>query len=108
MCFHIITPNIGMMILMMILVGIRFEMHFACIVSINSMAMVYIPIKMCLEPQLWFTHLTNTFDLNYGLYSYQNVPSFSYDLCFFWNALGVATPLLEECEDDTHTPEMGT
>jgi len=22
--------------------------------------------------------------------------------------LGVATPLLEECEDDTHTPEMGT
>ncbi len=20
----------------------------------------------------------------------------------------VATPLLEECEDDTHTPEMGT
>jgi len=22
--------------------------------------------------------------------------------------LSVATPLLEECEDDTHTPEMGT
>jgi hypothetical protein len=22
--------------------------------------------------------------------------------------LGVATPLLEECENDTHTPEMGT
>jgi hypothetical protein len=47
----IITPSIGMMIL----VGIHFEMHVACIVSINSMAMVYIPIKTCLEPQLWFT-----------------------------------------------------
>jgi hypothetical protein len=22
--------------------------------------------------------------------------------------IGVATPLLEECEDDTHTPKMGT
>jgi hypothetical protein len=25
-----------------------------------------------------------------------------------WKFLFVATPLLEECEDDTHTPEMGT
>jgi hypothetical protein len=25
--------------------------------------------------------------------------------CFMY---GVATPLLEECEDDIHTPEMGT
>jgi hypothetical protein len=24
------------------------------------------------------------------------------------NMNDVATPLLEECEDDTHTPEMGT
>jgi hypothetical protein len=30
---------------------------------------------------------------------------------WFWGDLqakDVATPLLEECEDDTHTPEMGT
>jgi hypothetical protein len=25
-----------------------------------------------------------------------------------YKCLYVATPLLEECEDDTHTPEMGT
>ncbi len=25
----------------------------------------------------------------------------------FWGIFYVATPLLEECEDDTHTPEMG-
>lgn len=42
---------------MMILVGIHFEMHLACIVSINSMAMVYIPIKTYLELQLWFMPL---------------------------------------------------
>jgi hypothetical protein len=26
---------------------------------------------------------------------------------FLWT-INVVTPLLEECEDDTHTPEMGT
>ncbi len=26
----------------------------------------------------------------------------------FLNSIHVATPLLEECEDDIHTPEMGT
>jgi hypothetical protein len=30
-------------------------------------------------------------------------------LCWTWTySEHVATPLLEECEDDTHTPEMGT
>jgi hypothetical protein len=50
---NIITPNIGMMIL----VGIHFEMHGAYIVSINFMAMVHIPIKRRLEPQLWSSPL---------------------------------------------------
>jgi hypothetical protein len=27
---------------------------------------------------------------------------------WIWRGLSVATPHLEECEDDTHTPEMGT
>jgi hypothetical protein len=26
----------------------------------------------------------------------------------YLNVIHVATPLLEECEDDTHTPKMGT
>jgi len=30
------------------------------------------------------------------------------DLEFYITPIIVATPLLEECEDDTHTPEMGT
>jgi len=46
-----------------------------------------------------------------GLYVGKGGTSWDFKRSVFegrFEILYVATPLLEECEDDTHTPEMGT